>query len=278
MNNINNRRTDIDALRGFCMIWIVWYHTVHPHFVDFPFFLPTMFFISGCCFKPYSWPVFWRKKFNQLVIPFVFFYLLYYLFLIVLNYAKYHNIPSDILWSLVGVFKFYTYNGAFIVNYPLWFILALLVVQTITYGLTKWLKDKMTILAVAFILTLVGYYWLRTIPTPLMIGRALPYLIYYVIGTLVVFSPLTNKNSPLIKLLAFFGANSLIVFGLHDMYLTIFRLGLCHVFSQMNYLLGICYLLLVLLLMWPTILLLNKYVPQLVAKKEFLHINHKITS
>lgn len=274
MFSTTGRRIDIDALRGFCIIWIVWYHTNHPHFVDFPFFLPTMFLISGCFFKPYSWQVFWRKKLNQLIIPFIFFYLLYYVFLLVLNYAKYHYLSPEILWSITGVFKTYTYNGAFIVNYPLWFILALLVVQLTTYILTKWLKDKMTILTVAFILTLIGYYWLRTVPTPLMIGRSMPYLIYYVIGVLIDFPILTKRDSTLIKMLAFFGKNALIVFGLHDMYLTITRIGFLSVFDEMDNLLGFCNLLIVLLMMWPTILFLNKYAPYLVAKKELLTVSH----
>lgn len=130
----------------------------------------------------------------------------------------------------------------------------------------------MTILTIAFILTLIGYYWLRTVPTPLMIGRSMPYLIYYVIGVLINIPILTKRDSTLIKMFAFLGKNALIVFGLHDIYLTITRIGFLSMFGEMDNLLGFCNLLIVLLMMWPTIFFLNKYAPHLVAKKELLTI------
>lgn len=311
-------------MRGFCMLWIVWYHTIHPIFVDYPFFLPALFFLSGCFFRLYPWEVYWRKKFNQLVIPFVFFYLLYYVFLVSLNYLKFHTVSSDIFLSVLGVFKCYTYNDAFIVNYPLWFIMALLVVQLTTYCLVKTLKNKTAILVIAVILSLLGHYWLRSIPTPFMIGRAMQYLIYYVVGALYGMSVINAEHTlqrkylivilflyalsfsirmaygnvcviityveflsatyllmricqfihklKLAPVLAFFGVNSLIVFGLHDMYLTIMRIMFVSTFGEMNNFLGFCHFLVVLLLIWPSILLLNRLAPKLVAKEEALHV------
>lgn len=311
-------------MRGFCILWIVWYHTIHPIFVDYPFFLPALFSISGCFFRPYPWRTFWRKKINQLVIPFVFFYLLYYVFLVTLNYLKFHTVGSDILLSVLGVFKCYTYNDAFIVNYPLWFIMALFVVQLTTYSLVKTLKNKTAILVIAVFLSLLGQYWLRTIPTPFMIGRAMPYLIYYVVGALygmsVIYAEHTLQRKYLIVILllyaisflirmvygnvciiityieflsatyllmrvcqvihkmklapvlAFWGINSLIVYGLHDMYLTIMRIVFTSAFGEMNNYLGFCHLLMVLLLIWPSIILLNRFAPKLVAKEEALYV------
>lgn len=311
-------------MRGVCVLWIVWIHTDCPDFLHYPLRLPALFFISGCFFRLYPWEVFWRKKFNQLVIPFVFFYLLYYMFLVALNYLKFHTVSSNILLSVLGVFKCYTFNDAFIVNYPLWFIMALLVVQLTTYCLVKTLKNKTAILVIAVFLSLLGHYWLRSIPTPFMIGRAMPYLIYYVVGALfgmsVIYAEHTLQRkylfvilflyalsfsirmiyrnvcviftyveflsatyllmricqfihkSKLAPVLAFFGANSLIIFGLHDMYLTIMRIMFTSVFGEMNNFLGFCHLLVVLLLIWPSIILLNRFAPKLVAKEEALYI------
>ena len=46
----------IDALRGLCIMWVVWYHSVHPDWVGYPFRLPVLFFVSGIFFKEYSKP------------------------------------------------------------------------------------------------------------------------------------------------------------------------------------------------------------------------------
>ena len=316
----------IDTLRGLCVIWIVWIHTDCPDFLYYPLRLPALFFISGCFFRPYPWYKFWRKKINQLIVPFVFFYILYYLFLISLNYLKYHCVPSEIAYSIWGIFQAYSFNDAFIVNYPLWFILALLVLQLTTYSLAKIIQQKWLILLASIVLSLFGHFFLRTIPTYFMIGRAFPYLFYYAFGAmfgmellnleniekkkvlivslttfitmivvshfldgsffpvllkyiellsatflLLLFCAFTNKHR-MAKWIGFFGKNSLIVFGLHDMYLTIVRIATQAICGDMNDFLGFVNLIIVLLLMWPSILFLNKYLPYFVAKKDLLTI------
>ena len=94
--SMENRIEYLDILRGLCMVWIIWYHTEHPEFVNYPFFNTTLFFVSGIFFRTYSWDVFYRKKLNRMVIPLLFFYLLYYIFLLFINYIKYHQISTDI--------------------------------------------------------------------------------------------------------------------------------------------------------------------------------------
>ena len=89
----------IDALRGLCIFWVVWYHSSHPEWVEYPFRMPTLFFISGIFYKHYPGKVFWKKKVNQYIVPFAFFYLLYYVFLLVINFCKYHSVPSEVYLS-----------------------------------------------------------------------------------------------------------------------------------------------------------------------------------
>ena len=144
----------IDTLKGLCVMWIVWYHTTHPDFVNYPFFNITLFFVSGILYKPYEWNVFWRKKINQLIIPFCFFYILYYIFLLAINYAKYHSV-DNVIYSIMDVFKLYTGNEAFIVNYPLWFICAIICMQLVMYVIEKIIKTKIPLLIIAF---LGGHY------------------------------------------------------------------------------------------------------------------------
>lgn len=315
----------IDTLKGLCVLWIIWYHTFHPQFVNYPFFNTTLFFVSGILFKPDPINTFLKKKFNQLIVPFLFFYIAYYVFLLCINFIKYRSIES-VAGHITDIFHLYTGNEAFIVNYPLWFICAIFVLQIITYILNLIVKNKTILVAISLAISLLGYYYIQWIPTPIMFGRALPYLIYFIIGyvskgillnessmdkykknitftclaTLLISLILkkidatyyTNiiyeyielisvaylltvlckeiQNISIIKAITFFGINSLIVLGLHDMYLTTFMITIQNTIGNMNIILGLLNFAVTCLILWPSIIFLNKYLPFLVAKKEIL--------
>lgn len=92
---MNNRIEFIDALRGFTMLLVVYSHiqiisigitpdvfTLNSIFVNF--FMPLFFFISGFILykKEYNWNIlnfifFIKKKFLALIIPTLFFIILY---------------------------------------------------------------------------------------------------------------------------------------------------------------------------------------------------------
>lgn len=324
---MNKRINYIDTLKGICVIWIVWYHTIHPNFVNYPFFNITLFFVSGILYKPYKWNVFWRKKVNQLIIPFCFFYILYYLFLLALNYVKYHSV-NYIVHTITDIFKLYTGNEAFTVNYPLWFICAIICMQLTMYAIEKIIRTKIPLLSIALLISIIGFFYIQWIPTPFMFGRSLPYFIYFTIGYLLKDILLSENNidtyknwiiscciigittSLVIKIgnhcstinlfgniieftsisilliyfcklikrvrifhiFTYFGMYSLIVLGLHDMYLTTFMIIIQSTIGPMNLTLGILNLILTSLLLWPSIYLLNKYTPQLIGKKEIIKI------
>lgn len=326
-NGMLKRYTDIDCVRGFGMLWVVWYHTTHPGFVDYPFFLPVLFFVSGIFYKDYPWEVFWRKKVNQFVIPYIFFYLSYYAFLLLLNLAVRHSISNDILFSIFDAFRLYTTSGAGIVNYPMWFVMALLVMQFLVYGLRRLKLNKMHILCIAFIITYIGRFHLQFIPTPFQIGHASLFFFYYAVGitlsgivlsfrnyrklqkwlyligamVMVVSIHLFRINTAIdcirlfcemveftcvafflfftfnimgdtiiSKYCAYIGRNSLIVLGLHDMYLTIVRIGYTNIFGAPDIYSGFGIAVVAMLLIWPSIyLLINKF-PMLVGKKNVL--------
>lgn len=312
----NLQRIDyIDTLRGLCMLLIVWVHTDHPDFMNYIYYNATLFFVSGLVFKPIvEWKVFFRKKFYTLFVPFVFFYLLYYAFLLVLNYAKYKEVSADILYSVFDVFGWYSEAGGYVCNYPLWFIWALFWIQLITNVMDKILKHRLLILVIAFIVSSIGIVYVNHVPTPFMIGRSFTFLIYYVVGyvfsrtfieyrnpiilmiiSLIIFvllRILRQKFSyeimdcfefvtlsivllmfckllvdkPLVPIFTYFGIHSLIVFGMHDMYLTIFRIMTINSIGDMNVMLGFINMILTLLIMVPTIVFINKYIPYCVGK------------
>lgn len=317
----NKKRIEfIDTLRGLCMLSIVWYHTDHPGFLDYPFYNSTLFFVSGMLYRPSSCSMFLKKKFFSFLIPFVFFYLTYYLFLLLLNLVKYHSVSNDILFSIFDVFRLYTDYGGYVCNYPLWFLWALFWVQLITQVMDRFIKNEYILLALAFIISILGSHmqFVEHLATPLMIGRSFTFLVYYISGY-VIFRKiqLLNKTWCLIVLLTFvfvllrysqlchivpsmvqivsyvelitisiilmlickticqnkltkaltwYGGNSLIIFGMHDMYLTCIRIITINFLGSMNLLLGFISWIVVLLLMIPTILLINRYLPFCVGK------------
>ena len=72
---------------------------------------------------------------------------------------------------------------------------------------------------------------------------------------------------PLMYFFTYFGIHSIIVFGMHDMYLTIFRIITMNLIGYMNLVLGFINWDLTLTLMVPTIVFINRFVPFCVGKK-----------
>lgn len=320
----------IDYLRGLCVTWVVWYHTTHPAFIDYSFRIPLFFFVSGIFFKTYPWRIFWRKKVNQLLIPFALFYIIYYLFLIASNALSTHSFATYDYSSFWGIFGLYSVNETFVVNPPLWFICALINLQLLLYFSAKYLKNKWFLISFALVLSLSGLWYIQQIPTPFMFGRALRYFIYYVLGytfgkSLISYLAISKRREAFLLMIAFsvimclvllrewviwsdktidifdyieilgiilflivlfkyihrykvmypfkyFGMNSYIVFGMHEIYHSSFRVLLEKFFGELTITLGCVQTLMTLLLLWPTIWLFNKYIPMLVAKKELIPV------
>ena len=318
----------IDYLKGLSVTWVVWYHTEHPTFVDYSFRIPLFFFISGIFFKAYPWKIFWRKKTNQLIIPFIFFYIIYYIYLLGLNFLKYKSLEHFNFSCILDIFQTYIGNESFTVNPPLWFICALINLQLLLYCGISFFKNNKNILIYSIILSFIGISYINDIPTPFMIGRSLPYFIYYVLGfifgkkilyyiennqptsikigiiCLITFIVLTACNqsqqvqiseiisyiqnisiiilliilfkilysNPILAPLKYYGLNSYIVLGMHEIYHTTFRIIIENIFGHMSIPLGIIQTLLTLLSLWPTIYLFNRYIPFLVAKENFIPI------
>lgn len=313
--DVKKRIDYIDTLRGLCLLSIVWYHTDHPDFLNYPYYNTTLFFVSGLLFSPCSWRTFFKKKFFTLLIPFVFFYLIYYVFLLATNYAKYHTVSREIVLSVFDAFRLYSGTDGYTCNYPLWFIWALFWVQLMTNLVDQILKKRVYILILSFIIYIIGIEYANHVPTPFMIGRSFTFLIYYVIGyafytkfirinnpsmymiiSLLAFGlfryigqNFSNGildclgfvaiaiallmlckmivNLPLVYIFTYFGIHSIIVFGMHDMYLTIFRIITMNLIGEMNLVLGFVTMILTLLIMIPTILFVNKYIPFCVGKR-----------
>ena len=139
----NSNRIDyIDVAKGLCMVLVVWQHT-HTYYLDLEtgehwlesFRMPLFFLISGMFFKTYgSFTEFLKKKANTLIIPFLFFYLTLSVLLPNILYAiGYDGLreSSSLGWgSLFNCIFEKTYS-----NSPVWFLLALLWLNFLFYGI-----------------------------------------------------------------------------------------------------------------------------------------------
>lgn len=320
----------IDHLRGLALIGVVWFHTTHPAFLDFSFRIPLFFLVSGIFFRPYPLKKFIIKKINQLLVPFIFFYLIYYLFYMGLWWLKEGTLVTFNFASVFGLFGMYAGFENFIINPPLWFIFALLSMQIIMYALVRVSASKHFLLICALAITIFGVLYFFHIKTPFMISRCTPYFIYfalgYIFGTktlhtidghrgkdywlLLCFSCISFLSSialiycygfktdgqfgvldyvaitsfivllmfimkelyryPFMKPFHFFGENTYVLLGIHEMILTVLLICANNYNWPKSILLGIVFVIITLLIAYPITLFCNKYLPKIIGKEPLL--------
>lgn len=174
----------IDLMKGLSITWVVWFHTIHPTFVDFGFRMPLFFLASAIFFKAYPLRDFIEKKIYQMLIPFLFFYLIYYVFMILSAAISTGSFDSFDYSCILDIFKAYNYNGGPTVNPPLWFIMALLDLQLIMYLFVRLHINKHLLMLIAFAVSVYASLYMFDRFTYFQFGRALRYLCYYAFGYL----------------------------------------------------------------------------------------------
>ena len=126
----------IDLVKGFCIIWVVWWHTWHPKILDPYYHVPLFFFVSGFFIKDSNFLDYVYRRFRQLIVPLVFFFLLYYPLWMV-TYLWDHRTLSGFDWCAVRYMfdssstEFLTWNG------PLWFLLVLFCINILVFAIRK---------------------------------------------------------------------------------------------------------------------------------------------
>lgn len=119
-NNIGRQRIQfIDTAKGFCILLVVMFHaelldkgTPCLGMLRMPFY----FALSGLFFKDYGGFKTILKKINKLLIPFLFFYIISYLFFIGIRIS---------IGGVIDIPFFSFVNSKEMVNIALWFLLAL---------------------------------------------------------------------------------------------------------------------------------------------------------
>lgn len=174
----------IDLMKGLSITWVVWFHTIHPDFVNYGFRMPLFFLASAIFFKAYPIREFVEKKIYQMLIPFVFFYLVYYVFMIVseaMAEGSFESFDYSCIWD---VFRPYNYNGGPKVNPPLWFIMALLDLQLLMYACVRLRINRHVLMLLAFGISVYASLVFYDQYTYFQFGRALRYFCYYAFGYL----------------------------------------------------------------------------------------------
>lgn len=194
----------IDWIKGFAILWIVWWHTCHPSFVDPYYHVPIFFFVSGIFFKQYTFKELIRIKTKTIIIPFLFFYLTSYLYRILLNIWDYRTIEGFPWVKIFDIFKCMP-NGDYLwVNAPIWFLPCLFNVCLFYFFLVKlpiWTRYIYILLVVLFTNTITQ------ISTPFFINDTLRWTAYYALGDIIGKELLTiikhKKNALIIIVICF---------------------------------------------------------------------------
>lgn len=176
MENANNRYTDIDIYKGLGILAVI---TAHIWVGDNPyriwsaaFYMPMFFFISGFLFHDYEPVKFIKRKFNSLIIPYLFFG---FLNLVACALMLKH-------FNLVKYFKclfFINNNPALPITGALWFLTSLFFANIIFYFAHKYLKKYYLEI---FIIILVILEFIFKIKLPYSIDSAIYMLPFLCVG------------------------------------------------------------------------------------------------
>lgn len=145
MSNITQKAEWVDLCRGMGIFLVVLGHTMLSNPISgvyiYGFHMPLFFFISGLVsnYKKYSFKDFIKSRFNTLILPYVFFYLLTWIYWAL---AERHFRPSSMDWwyPLIGLFYGSQWKGFMDHNGVLWFLPCLFIVETMAFGILKYLK------------------------------------------------------------------------------------------------------------------------------------------
>ncbi len=326
---VKKRIVYIDYLKGLTILWVVWYHTVHPEFVEFSFRIPLFFFVSGIFFRPYPVLKFIKKKVNTLLVPFILFYLIYYFYYIGLWVLSGRELSSFDFSTIFSLFELHKGTEGFVINPPLWFIFALVNLQVLLYFLIMVKVPKLWIAVFAVVISMVDILWFYDVPTMFMLSRSLRYFAFYAFGflfgksviavmdgeggkrasfflgatglsvflicwrikpyfadialgiefvnyveifALILFMIYLIKNIymlPFLSFLKFYGQNSYIVLGMHEIFLTLLLLMYNRFWGENpDIFAGMVMLVVAVLLLFPTVKFFNFLCPRLVGKKD----------
>lgn len=178
--SLPKKRCDyVDLVKGFCIIWVVWFHALHPEFVGVPYRMPLFFFVSGFFMKNTNIIDYIYRRFRQLIVPFVFFFLLYYP-LWMITYLWDNRTLNGFDWGAIH-YMFNISSEEFVAwNGPLWFLLVLFIINVCVFIIHKTRYDKL----VYVVLILLSFFFFDNLKDRPWLEYVV-YIGYYTWGILV---------------------------------------------------------------------------------------------
>ena len=146
-NNVINRISYIDVLRGLGIFFIVLGHTAHIGILRnylFSFHVPLFFFASGICFKyESSVKIFLHKRLKSIIIPYLSFSVLSIILVHIaagfgFGFEQYNN---TILTDFINIIYANSKSGNLGFNTIIWFLPCYMSVAILTYFIEKFNKN-----------------------------------------------------------------------------------------------------------------------------------------
>ena len=196
----------VDYSKSFGIFLVVLGHAGLPdniRSIFYAFHIPLFFFLAGLFFdydKFSGYFSFFRRRFFQLIVPYLFFNLITYLFWLFIG----RHTGKDALTStnatlpLVGIL--YGNASSLPHNVPLWFLTCLFTVENLYFILFRTIQNKKTILIIALILlSLIGFidYRLDIFRLPWGINMGFVVIGFYGIASIFRKQFLKNPNNKL---------------------------------------------------------------------------------
>lgn len=184
---IQKSRIDwLDFAKGIGILCVVFGHTQIPYISEYlirPFHVPLFFFLSGFCFsvKKYNIKEFLSKKIKSLLMPYIFFSLIW---------IVYETINETIVNGfsfkfLLNEFKLYILQNHL---HAIWFITCIFLLQMLAYILVSVCKDKDCLLfALSLVFIVLSFLYKIYVDVKLIWNAeiVIPAMPYFLVGYII---------------------------------------------------------------------------------------------
>ena len=199
-----NRILAFDLLKGIGILLVILGHIEIPSplkNIIYNFHMPLFFFVSGCFFKAVPLHFFLKKKWHQLLIPWLFFATILFLFLFVLNFYDTHSLTTALWTPTESVLSGLSGNeNAYVLFHTIWFIICLLEVSVLYIVISKLplsICKQIIINTLSLLFYVIGYLLNKKgINVPYFLDTALSAFIYYHLGHLFMQKQIYKKEMP----------------------------------------------------------------------------------
>lgn len=184
------RSVRIDYMKAIGIFFVILAHTALYEPLKnwiYVFHMPLFFFISGYLFTFDNHPSFGkfvRKRFEQLLVPYMWFNIItYLLWLLILRHMGAES-DMNIAWWSPAVNALLGNGDRMVHDVPLWFLLCLYLVEVFYYICYKRCYYRRQWLTIAFFFIGGAVYYLCPIRLPFSLGTALVAIVFYSVGNM----------------------------------------------------------------------------------------------